>query len=235
MGFSSCFFVYPKVVRNGRTLNFSEIKTVEDYLGYENNDWAKKNYKTAEEYALVGYHNDIKGDPDFVLCEVAEELRIFYEFHNHALILEYGSTCSSGIPFSEMIEQKYDCVNAQELSITDAMFNEIKEMTWDYICEHMPEPVEVDLAYKYDFSRDEENPDIILTPVDGIEVNFDDGSSKRLDTVLEGSEVYVRKNYISSWDWYAWLAIYDGLLAIDKLMLYGKGTVPYCIEYCWGC
>lgn len=199
MGFDAGIY---KVKRYSRDITPENIFTIEKYIEWEKNDWAKKHFTDPEAFAIYNYGNtsedryvpteDIINFYKDTIHDSGYGSKIIYEE-----MLYFGRPAGTNIHdwFIEHLGKDFKKELSKDLLI------EFLSYCWSEYKPYLPEFCTVNHAYKYEVTEDEdyESAEIRLIPCDGIEIEIEDKGYKRIDTNSDWNcELLIQTNYCDS-------------------------------------
>lgn len=199
MGFDAGIY---KVKRYSRDITPENISTIEKYIEWETNDWAKQHFNNPEDFAIYNYGNT--SEDRYI---PTEDIINFYKDTIHDN--DYGSKVIYeemlyfGRPAGTNIHAWFESHLGKDFKkeLSKDLLIEFLAYCWEEYEMYLPEFCTVNHAYRYEVDEDEdyESAEIRLIPCDGIEVEIEDKGIKRIDTNSEWEcELLIQTDYCDS-------------------------------------
>ena len=181
MGFGAGF----DVIKRAPNCTFAQMLEAKRRAYFETNDWLSSHYPSYEEYRKTNYTFD-KEEP----VDVSRELIDFYKQHE---AIEIDDWCSSARYFDDDVRAllknygyEYSEIDAQSLdSLITYAQSEVDSMAI--------EPVVITHGLKM-LDHDDDDAEVKLIPVDGVQIQFEDGTVRQIYNEYDYDVVFVSKS-----------------------------------------
>lgn len=217
MGFECNFSYIPRL----KNTDDAHCYILEKYARFkewvENDPWCIRMVSNGHEFEFRDYdlrltEKDLPENMSEINLEDMKKFVSSVERENFDNCIGYW--CSSGRYFDEKIKKIGKKIFDGCYVIGEKESQEIKKIAKDWLKDH--ELVEVGIKYAYKYNDDDT---ITLIPADGIELEFDDGSTKRVSS--ESGSLFASKKFFNEDEKLAYERLLECMEKIDSVIQEG--------------
>lgn len=240
MGFTAGLYACPKY--EGESLSKAEEAYIANYINYDNNEWAQKNYSSPHEYGLSGVSEFYDEGLSTFKPPVMEKISFYNNaaaeiYDSKRFVQEFGDWCSNGsgdiYRWFEELSHQPDKQNGSKyglsIPLTSKEVSKFAEFCYQKILKNRPKESYINYSFNYINSKEEGEDDYLeelsLKRCDGVEFEIinDENDELRRNTVRvptnEDCEYCDGPTYIiPDYDEWEMSGYYEGLTAALKIL-----------------
>lgn len=242
MGFTAGLYIYPK--KDDNNLTRDQLHYIERYLNYEKESWVKEHFNSAHDYAIENITDLEFQVPTQETIDFFKEHATETEYNTLHIYKEFCNWCSNGdgdiYDWFLNLNKISNFKDSTCIELTSKDLYDFAQFCLGNIIKNFPIPCNINYTFKYLNNNDdddeflEEEPEIRLSPCDGIEYSYEteEGTSvtARIDTnsKFEYGTFYIAENQdYDEWSTSGYVEGLKGTLQALEYLTRNPGQIFY--------